>query len=778
MKKTIVIILSTCLFLNTYAQGFITLSGKVKDKSSGEELIGVNIIAEDSQISGTVTDANGNYSLELKPGNYNVTFSYLGYESQLFENLNLTQNKRLNIQLSTSETFLKEVEVSGKKQDANVTDLAMSVQRIPIETIRRMPALMGEVDVIKSIQLLPGVQAASEGSSGFSVRGGGTDQNLILFDDATIYNASHLMGFFSVFNNDVVEDATLYKGDIPAMYGGRLSSVLDVTTSNPNIQTYKGSGGIGLISSRAKIEGPIIKDKLSFMAAGRRTYADLFLPLASDKNIRDNTLYFYDLNGKIFYNINEKNRIYISGYFGQDKFANNLAGMNFGNASATAKWNHLFSNRFFMNTSFVFSQYAYEMNASLNDLGIKWTSKIQDYVVKFDFTTLINPNNTLRFGASSTYHHFRPGDIKNTGSVDMVNDSILSPKRALSHSIYIANEQKIGARFSLKYGLRGNAFQNVGEELLYKYDKDFNKTDSTSYKSGQIFHTYYTFEPRAGLVFTLPSIHSSIKAAYSHTIQNIILGSNSTGGMPMDVWFPVNPNIKPIQSDQYTVGFFKNFFDNKLETSVEVYYKTISNLVDFKDNPLLIGNAYIETEIYTGKGESYGVELLLRKNVGKLTGWLSYTYSRSFRTIPEINYGKRYNSPFDRPHNFVAVLSYDITNRINVSANWIYNTGQPITYPAGKMSYGNILIPIFSGERNTYRYPDYHRLDLSATFKGRENPCLPWRSEWNISVYNAYARKNTWAVMFVEESDKPGIMQTKKVYLFSIIPSVTYNFFF
>ena len=765
------------MFLNTYAQEFITLSGKVKDKTSGEELVGVNIAVESSQIGGTVTNTNGNYSLELKKGAHNITFSYLGYESQRFENLSLTENKRLNIQLISSEMHLKEVEVSGRKVDANVTDLAMSVQRIPIATIRKMPALMGEVDVIKSIQLLPGVQAASEGSSGFSVRGGGTDQNLILFDDATIYNASHLMGFFSVFNNDVVEDAVLYKGDIPAQYGGRLSSVLDVSTSNPNTQTYKGSGGIGLISSRAAVEGPIIKDKLSFSAAGRRTYADLFLPLASDKNIRDNTLYFYDLNGKIFYNINEKNRIYISGYYGRDKFANDFAGMDFGNASATARWNHLFSNRFFLNTSFIFSQYSYGLDASLNGLGMKWTSKIQDYAAKFDFTTLINANNTLRFGASSTYHYFRPGDIKNTGAVAVVNDSILSPKRALSHSIYIANEQKIG-RLSLKYGLRGNAFQNIGETLHYTYDENFNRVDSAQYRSGQIYHTYYTIEPRAGLVFTLPSINSSIKMAYSHTIQNIILGSNSTGGMPMDVWFPVNPNIKPLQSDQYTVGFFKNFFDNKLETSVEMYYKTISNLVDFKDNPMLLGNAYIETEILTGKGESYGIELLLRKNVGKLTGWLSYTYSRSFRIIPEINYGKRYNSPFDRPHNFVTVLSYDITNRINVSANWIYNTGQPVTYPVGKMEYGNILIPIFSGERNAYRYPDYHRLDLSATFKGRENPRLPWRSEWNISVYNAYARKNMWAVMFVEESANPGVMQTKMVYMFSVVPSVTYNFFF
>ncbi len=775
--KHILILLFGLFSLSAHSQVLITFSGKVKDKSSGEELTGVGVVIENGK-AGTVTDGQGNYSMELKPGTYDVTFSYLGYELQIFKDLVLNENKRLNVQLITSQTILDEIEISGRKQDANVTDLAMSVQSIPIATIRKMPALMGEVDVIKSIQLLPGVQAAAEGSSGFSVRGGGTDQNLILFDNATIYNASHLMGFFSVFNNDVVEDATLYKGDIPAIYGGRLSSVLDVATRTPNTQKFKGSGGIGLISSRLELETPIIKDKLSVMAAGRRTYADLFLPLASNEHVRNNTLYFYDLNAKLYYNINENNRVYASGYFGRDKFGTSIAGMTFGNASATAHWNHIFTKTFFMNTSFVFSQYAYGMDVALNDLGMEWTSKIEDYTGKLDFVKLINTNNTLRFGLGSTYHYIRPGDIKNTGEMAVINNTELAPKHALESNVYISNEQKIGKRLAIKYGVRGSMFQNIGEELIYSYDNDFNKTDSTLYGKGKFFNTYYGIEPRAGLVFVMPSINSSIKAAYSHTIQNMILGSNSNGGMPLDVWFPVNPNIKPEQSDQYTIGFFKNFFDNKLETSVEVYYKTISNLIDFKDNPTLIGNAYLETEIYTGKGRSYGIEILLRKNVGKISGWISYTYSHSFRTVPEINYGKEYRSPFDRPNNFVAVLSYDITPRINVSANWIYNTGQPVTYPDGKMSYGNVLIPVYSGERNTYRYPDYHRLDLSATFKGKEHRRLPWRGEWNISVYNAYGRKNTWAIMFVEESDNPGTMQTQMVYLFSIVPSVTYNFYF
>lgn len=676
---------------------------------------------------------------------------------------------------------LDEVEISSRRNDANVKELSMSSQRLPILTIKKMPALLGEVDIIKSIQLLPGVQAAAEGTSGFSVRGGGTDQNLILLDDAIIYNASHLMGFFSVFNNEVVDDATLYKGDIPAIYGGRLSSVLDVSTRNPSNEKYKGSGGIGLISSRLCIEGPIVKEKMSFYASGRRTYADVFLPLSPNKDVRNSILFFYDLNAKIHYDIDAKNKLYISGYWGRDKFGvQRMAGVDFGNGAATARWNHIFNSSFFMNTSIVLTQYSYGIDMSINEAGFNWTSRINDYSAKLDFVKLFGESAKLRFGGASTYHYFKPGEIRNTGKMVFFPDTILSPKYALEHSIYLSNEHSIiDNRLSVKYGARAVAFQNMGDETVFGYDKNFNKIDSTHYRNGKIFHTYYALEPRAGLVFQLPSIQSSLKAAYSHTVQNVLLGNNATGGTPFDVWYPVNPNIKPQHSDQYTVGFFRNFFDNLLETSIELYYKTFRNLIDFKDNPDLMGNAAnIETEILPGKGRSYGAEFLIRKNTGKLTGWISYTYSHSYRTVEGINFGKEYRSPFDRPHNFVVVLSYDINKSVNLSANWIYNTGQPVTYPTGKMWYGNRLIPVFSGERNTYRFPDYHRLDLSATIKCKKRRY--WQGEWNFSMYNAYARKNVWAVMFVQDKENPEEpkLQTKMLYLFSMVPSVTYNFYF
>jgi hypothetical protein len=776
MKKLLVILLLNCSFASLFAQTTFNITGKITDETTGEELVGVTVFVEKTT-HGAISDLNGNFSLSLNPGNYVLTFSYLGFENQIRQ-VSLKQNTKIDIKLSPSVTQLSELEVTGTRADANVSNVSMGTQKLNIESIRKMPALMGEVDVIKSIQLLPGVQAASEGSSGFSVRGGGTDQNLILLDDAVIYNASHLMGFFSVFNNDVVEDATLYKGDIPANFGDRLSSVLDVQTKDPSINKYKGSGGIGLIASRFAIEGPIVKNKLSFMLAGRRTYADLFLPLIN-KDLKDTKLFFYDLNGKITYDINHKNKIFVSGYHGKDKFGMDLAGMNFGNSSATARWIHAVNNSLSMHTSFVFSQYSYGMSADLNELGFEWTSKIQDYSLKLDFTQQLGIKNTLRFGLGSTYHFIDPARFINSGMSDIVQNIILDPKRALAHHVYVTNEQTIiKSKLSAKYGVRVTAFQNIGEEKVYSYDNDFNKLDSITYGEGKIYNTFWAVEPRLGLVYLLPSINSSIKAAYSHTAQNMQLSSNSTGGMPMDIWFPSNPNIKPQQSDQYTLGFFKNFFDNKLETSIEGYYKTFSNLIDFKDNPSLIMNPYLETEILTGKGRSYGLEVLVRKNEGKISGWLSYTYSRSFRTVEGINFGQEYSSPYDRPHNFVAVLSYDITPRINLSANWIYNTGQPVTYPIGKMEFGNVQVPIYSGERNKFRYKDYHRMDLSINIKGKDKPGKFWHSEWNISIYNVYGRKNNWAIMFVEDKDNPGRMKTQMVYLFSVVPSVTYNFYF
>lgn len=776
MKKNILTFFLCSFLLPLFSQEMFELKGWVTDAVTGERLVGVNVYNEATK-TGVVTDFSGKYSLQLeKETEYKIVFSYLGYEMQTKTILS-SKDKTLNLRLEASNIQLKEVQVSAKRPDVNVTQNVMGVEKLPMITIRKMPALMGEVDVIKSIQLFPGVQAAAEGTSGFSVRGGGIDHNLILLDEVPVYNATHLMGFFSVFNNDAVKEATLYKGDIPAFYGGRLASVLDVSMLESNSEKLSGTGGIGLISSRLALEGPVINDKLNVIVTGRRTYADLFLRLSPNEDLRDNTLYFYDLTLKAIYKINAKNRISVSGYLGQDKFGMSMAEMHFGNKMLQTSWNHLFSDTFFSNFTLMISNYQYGLHIDIDELGYDWKAGITDYTAKYDFTKLINPRNTLRFGVQGSFRRFNPGTVKNVGASSMFGDIQLPKNQMFDYAVYVSNEQKITETFSVKYGLRASLFQNLGKATIYEYDEDWNRTDSMIYGSGKVFNSDWTLEPRLGLVWLLNPT-TSLKASFSRTAQYVQQSTKSSGGMPVDMWFPSNTFVEPQRSNQYAAGIFKNFNDNKFETSVEVYYKTITDLVDFKDNANLIGNANIETEILTGKGRSYGIEMLVRKNEGKLTGWISYTYSRSFRTVEGISFGKEYRSPYDRPHNIVVVLNYDFSKRVNGSASWIYNTGQPVTYPSGKFLYDNLLIPVYSGYRNTYRYPDYHRLDLSVTIKGKEKPNKRWRGEWNVSIYNAYARKNTWSVMFLNDKDNPNQMKTTRLYLFSVVPSVTYNFYF
>ncbi len=756
--------------LNSQSKAKIIISGFVSDSENGERLAGVTIY-ESRLRTGTSTNSYGFYSLSIPAGDYDLQFSYIGYKA-LNRSGSSTVDQSLNVSLSSSDKALGEVVVEGKRANENVRSTEMSVVKLDIRTIRTVPSLLGEVDLVKVIQLLPGVQPTSEGSTGYSVRGGSADQNLILLDEATVYNASHLMGFFSVFNNDAVKNVTLYKGDIPAAYGGRLSSLLDVQMKDGNMRKIAVSGSIGTISSKLTVEGPLIKDKTTFLVAGRRTYADLFLPFSSDKSVRDNKLYFYDLNFKLSHTIDQKNRLYLSGYLGRDIFKNNFSLIGFGNTTASLRWNHLFNQKLFSNLSLIYSRYNYEIGTPNDEpTSFIWKSTLRDYSVRYDFTHFLSGNHKLRYGLSTMFHQFYPGSVKGTGSNTLYSDFVLPSEYALEHSLYMSDEYKATDVLSFSLGLRFTAFQNIGPATLYHYDSSHNTSDSTVYGKWRLFNTYFRPEPRFTATFLVDE-SSSVKGNYAHTAQFITLAQNSTAGTPLDIWFPATPNVKPQLSDQFSVGYFRNFRKNLYEASCEIYYKNIKDLIDYRDHANLFLNQYLEGELRIGRGYSYGIETLVRKNEGRFTGWISYTWSRSFRVVPEVNNGKRYRSPYDKPHSVNIVASYEITGRIAASATWVYATGLPVTFPTGRAVVGNSIIPIYS-DRNAYRMPDYHRLDLSVTFKGK--PSKKWHDELNVSIYNAYNRHNAWSINFVNDTANPNITYAEKTYLFSMIPAITFN---
>ncbi len=777
-RKTAVVILLFFLPLWLQAQkkkGTVTLNGTVTNATGGEQLEGATLFFVELK-TGTSTDEYGRFSVTIPKGNYRVRFSYLGYKTQTLSLL-LEKDSTVNIALQPAEQNLKEVEIKGESARDNVQSVQMSVNKITAKELKTIPAFMGEVDLVKALQLLPGVKFVAEGSTGFSVRGGSPDQNLVLLDEATIYNAGHLMGFFSVFNSDAVKDVKLYKGDLPPAFGGRIASLVDVRMKEGNNKAFHGKGGAGLISSRLLLEGPMVKNRASFLVSGRRTYADLFLKLSKDEKINRNRLYFYDLNLKMNYIVNNNNRLYLSGYFGKDVFKNEFFKMNWGNAVATLRWNHLFSKKLFSNFTFVANRFNYNLGIpETNPRAFLWKSSLTDYTLKGDFTLSVNGNNRIKWGFSSVYHNFYPGVIKGTGSESFIGEYALQSQYALESALYAGNEQKIGTLLTLNYGLRLSLFNNVGPATVYRYDAEHNLADSTVYTGSTFYNTYAGLEPRLGLVYRL-SENSSVKASYSGGFQYLQQAQNATAGNPLDIWFPSSPNIKPQKGDQIAFGYFRNFRKNRFESSVEVYYKRIRNAVDFKDHADLLLNKYLEGELRTGKGIGYGVEFYLKKNTGKLTGWLSYTFSRAFRVIEGINNGDPYPATYDRPHDVSVVLNYRFTPQISAGAAWVYLTGQPVTFPVGKMQIDNATIPVYSG-RNQYRLPDYHRLDISFTWTEKQKPHKRWHSEVNVSVYNAYYRKNPWIINFVTDSEDPNVTHAEMTYLLGIVPAVTYNFRF
>ena len=776
MKRLSCILFSFMLSLSAFSQNRFTLSGYVTDEQ-GEALAGVYVVVSGSR-AGAVSNAYGFYSLTLTAGNYRIRYSFIGFQSQEMM-VELTGNRKSNILLNHATSAIDAVTITAGRKDENVREITMSNLQLPSRIIRRIPNLMGEVDVIKSVQLLPGVQSSVEGSSGFYVRGGNADQNLILLDGATVYNPSHLFGFFSVFNGDAVKNVELFKGGIPAEYGGRLSSVLDVRMNEGNTQKLKGSAGIGMISSRLSFEGPLFKKKGSFILSARRTYIEVMRPFITDTIAKKSNLYFFDLNAKINYQINQNNRIFLSGYFGRD--LNNFADMfeiNFGNATGTLRWNHIYKDKLFSNLMLIFSDFNYNLGIPNGYMAFKWKSQIIDYGLKNDYIWYPNPSNTMKFGIQLTYHTIRPGSSERTDKDSYIQAMRYPDNHAVETALFFSNEQKLGSRISLLYGLRFSIFQNIGATTLYHYNENYKVTDSTRYGSGDIFNTFSSLEPRLNVRYSLND-RNSLKFSYNRTAQYLQLASNSTATFPLDMWFMSNPNIRPQKADQLAAGFFRNFFSNDLEGSVELFYKKIYHAVDFKDHAVLAPQRYLEGELRIGSAYSYGAEFLLRKQNGKLTGWISYAYIRTFRLIPAINQDKKFPPSYDKPHNISVVLNYEISKHFDAGINWVYSTAIPVTVPTQGYYYGNVWLPDFT-QRGGTRIPGtaYHRLDFSLNYYFKT---FKKESNLNLSVYNVYNRHNAFAIYFREKKQKEPnpsserIIEVVKLYLFPIIPAVTYN---
>ncbi|WP_297089879.1 TonB-dependent receptor [uncultured Draconibacterium sp.] len=780
MMKTNMLLLLLFLGVAVQAQ-HITLSGYLKDASNGEALIGATVYVEELK-QGTASNPYGFYSLTIPAGRtYTLQVSFIGYET-IKQRISATESQNVSLSLSEETALMEEVIVRGEAANANVERIEMGMEKLPVKTIQKLPAFMGEVDIIRTIQLLPGIQSGGEASSGLYVRGGGPDENLMVLDEAPVYNASHLMGFFSVFNSNAIKDIQVYKSGIPAEYGGKASSVIDIRQKDGNSKQFGFDGGIGNLSSRLTLEGPIIKDKWSFLLAGRRTYYDVLGKAVGLDALVDNTIYFYDLNGKSNLVINNNNRIFLSGYMGQDVFEmGESMYMQWGNATATARWNHIFGDKLFMNISAIFSNYDYNLGVPGDNAdNFDWSSRIKDYNGKADFTWFPNPQNTVKFGVNAIKHQFRPGKIATNGDQSMFSNMELAHYNAIESAVYLSNEQKISERFSVQYGLRLSHFQQVGkgEVNIYqnpdKPDKD-EIIETISYGSmDKIGDAFIHLEPRLSMKYTLDR-NSSVKGSYNRMVQNLHLISNTQSPTPLDIWLPSSTYIKPLKVDQVSLGYFRNFKQNTWETSLEVYYKDMQNVLDYIEGAELFLNDAIETELLHGTGESKGLEMLVKKSKGKLTGWLGYTWSETTREIEGINNGNPYPSSYDRTHDISLVSSYQLNDRWNFAANFVYATGNPTSYPVAKYNIQGNQVYEYSA-RNSNRIPDYNRLDLSFTYDFKKNVNRRFKQSINVSVYNVYGRRNAYSI--TPEANEGNPNQTEFVRLSIIgapIPSITYN---
>ncbi|MFS4483164.1 TonB-dependent receptor [Hyunsoonleella sp. 2307UL5-6] len=772
------------------AQNKYTISGTITDASNGETVFGASVFLEGTTI-GAITNEYGFYSITAQEGDYKVAVSYIGYASK-WRKVTLDGNLKIDFELSEQNTQLDEVLiVSEETERLNIKSPQMSVSKLKLNTIKNMPVVLGEVDIIKSIQLLPGVTNGGEGSGGFNVRGGAADQNLVLLDEAIIYNTSHLFGFFSVFNADAIKDVKLYKGGIPARFGGRVSSVLDVRQKDGNSKNFELNGGIGIISSRLSAEGPLFKDKGSFLVAGRGSYAHLFLQATGGENSAS----FYDLNLKTNYNIDKNNKLYLSGYFGRDVFnfgANFNSG--YGNASGNLRWNHIFSDRVFSNLSFIYSDYDYILDFKSFDFD--WISEITNYNIKYDLSYFQSNKLQLDFGFNAIYYDFNPGDINPTTETSSINPLLLDQKRAFENGIYASAEYKFSEKLTATVGLRYSYFIRRGGQPITEYEnglpivynetlgvyEEGNVVGVTNFAKNQTIKTYGNLEPRLALALQLND-NASIKAGYSHTAQYIHLLSNTLSVTPLDVWAPSGSFIKPQLSDQYAIGYFRNFNNKSYALEVEAYYKTVDNRIDYVDGSELIGQNTIETEILDGELRAYGLEFLFRKTKGDFTGWLAYTLSKAEQRTPGgaaggpgINNGDWYYAAQDRTHDISLTGSYKLNNKWNFGANLIYQTGRPVTYPDGQYTYEDLNIANFS-DRNASRLTDYHRIDVSATYRPNRKPDKRWKGEWVFGIYNLYNRRNAASISFGQNRET-GANEATRTAIFGIVPSVSYNFKF
>lgn len=770
------------------AQENFTISGYITDYESGETLIGATALVKELG-NGAVSNEYGFYSISVPEGSYTLEFSYIGFDN-IIKSVSLSANYKLDIELGEMKNELAEVVVTAKEEDSNVREVSMSVNKLDITTIKSMPTLLGEVEIIRSLQLLPGVNSVGEGATGFNVRGGSIDQNLILLDEAPVYNSSHLFGFFSVFNPDAVKDVKLYKGGIPSRYGGRLSSILDVRMKEGNKKKLNINGGVGFIFSRLSVEAPIIKDKSSLIVAARRSYIDVLAKPFLSESLNGSELNFYDLTLKTNYDINDKNRLFISGYFGRDNFGfGDQAGFNWGNKTGTIRWNHLFSERLFSNLTFYFSDYDYQIkfgNDSQNKFD--WNASIQNIGVKPEFSFFLKPGNLLKFGGQSILYTFDPGNAVGVSEGEE-RDFSLPQKYAMENAVYVENEIDITTTIKANYGLRLSSFTYLGKGTAYEYTDGIPgerryATSATEYDDWESIKTYYNFEPRLSLQMQLSS-NNSIKASYNRTTQYIHLVSNTTAATPVDVWTPSTNNIRPSTADQVAFGYFQNLNDNTYELSAEVYYKTMNNLVDYIDGADLLLNQFIEGDLIEGEGRAYGIELMAKKTKGKFNGWLSYTIARTERQTPGINGGEWYASRFDQLHNLSLTGFYEINDRWTTSANFAFNTGSPTTFPTTRYTIQGFVVPHNANEvRNNVRLPNYHRLDLSITRKGKIKEGKRWTGDWVFSVYNVYNRKNAFSIFFAQEDGRIpiGSSVNTDAYRLSVIgnfiPSVSYNFKF
>jgi TonB dependent receptor/CarboxypepD_reg-like domain/TonB-dependent Receptor Plug Domain len=766
-----------------HAQKF-TVNGYIKDAGNGEELIGVTVLVVGSS-TGTVTNAYGFYSITLPAGQYELQYSYVGYRSQT-KPFNLSQNIVQNVDLVTEATTIDEVIVTGERLDANVTDIQMGHTKLNIVQIRKLPAMFGEVDIIKNVQLQPGVITAGEGTSSFFVRGGSADQNLILIDEAPIYDPSHLFGLFSVFNGDVIKDSELYRGGIPSRFGGRLSSILEVRTKDGNNKHFAGAGGIGTLASRVMVEGPIVKDKSSFIVSARRSYAELFTTLTG----QNNTVYFYDINAKFNWKVKNNNRFFLAFYSGRDQFKfDKTFGFGWGNTTGTFRWNHLFSDKLFSNTTFIASNFDYKLELKDPVQGFAWTSRLQQYSLNNDLSYFINTNNELTFGYHVSYRIFQPGIIS-PNTEGSIFQTVSMPKQyVFENDVYVDNKQKIGEKVTLSYGARLSVFQNVGEADVTTYqDPQDNiqiiKTGTIHYDRFEPIKTYVNIEPRFSATYLLNPV-SSIKASYNRMVQNTHLIASGTVPLPFNTWNPSGYYLKPQLADQYALGYFRNFKENKYEASAEVFYKDMRNVTDFADNANIFFNPDLAVEIRQGSSYAKGLELSAQKKEGKFTGFASYTLSKVMRKVPGVNQGNEFPANHDRRNVMNIAVTWDLNDQWQFGSIFTYSTGRPITLPSGRYEFNGYNVDLVT-ERNGYRLPAYHRLDLSATWnKKPKHPERRWRSQYVLSIYNVYNRHNPFTLYTRVKQDEDGNVigdgtqkEARLIYLFPIFPSLTWNFKF